>query len=521
MQTNAPANSVHDSLILAVDLLRAIWRKRWLVLIVAIAICSVGWPVALLLPYKYEARTRVYVDTKTMLRPLLQGLAVDAEVTQQFAYVTRRTLLSRPNLEKVVHETDLDLLATDQERLEKIIRDLGQKIDISGDVREGIYTIGFTNSDPKIAYKVVQVLLNIFVETSLGASRSDTDLTQQFLTDQIKEYEEKLVQAETRLKEFKQKNIGLLPTQAGGYFARMDQAKTNWHTAELALNEAINKRDALKRQLFGQEEFVGVAPGNTRAVVTDPLDARIINLESKLDELLLKYTDQHPNVVSVKESLRELRRQKAADAVRTGSDSRKSEEIKQSNPVYQELKIDLGRSEAEVAGLRVRVMEYEREMLSLKQMVETVPKVEAELASLDRDYNINKQNYEALVARRESARLSREADANKNEVQFKIIEPPRVPAIPLGPNRPLLLTAVLLLGLAGGVGGVVLFRQIKPTFSSIAALRTSFPFPVLGAVGKVRESAKKGWAKYDGLLWFLSMTSLGTTYLALIIAQIF
>ncbi|MDH4275919.1 MAG: chain-length determining protein, partial [Gammaproteobacteria bacterium] len=377
------------------------------------------------------------------------------------------------------------------------------------------------NPDPKIAYKVVQVLLNIFVESSLGASRSDTDLTQQFLTAQIKEYEEKLVEAESRLKDFKQKNIGLLPTQAGGYFARLDQLKTNLHAAELALNEALNKRDALKRQLFGQEEFVGVSPGNTRAQVTDPLDARIINLESKLDELLLQYTEQHPNVVSVKESLRELRRQKAAEAARTGSDARKSEEIKQSNPVYQELKIDLGRSEAEVAGLRVRVMEYEREVTGLKQMVDTVPKVEAELASLDRDYNINRQNYEALVARRESARLSREADANSNEVQFKIVEPPRVPAIPLGPNRPLLLTLVFMIGLAGGVGGVVLFRQIKPSFSSVAALRMSFPYPVLGAVGKVREVHKKGWAKYDGMLWFASMLSLGTVYLALVIAQIF
>lgn len=476
-------NGLHETVAKVSNAFRIIWQRRMAAVLAAAALCAFGWPAALMLPDKYEARARVYVDTKSMLRPLLRGLAVDNDIAQEFALVTRRTLLSRPNLERVLREADLDLRFKDRHEVEMAIRDLSLKINVIGDAQESIYTIIYSHSDPQAAYRVVRSLLNIFIESSLGASRSDTDLTRNFLEKQIDEYEAKLLEAEERLKEFKQKNIGWMPTEAGGYYQRLEQTKTNYRNAQLALREAERRRDALRTQLEAASGYNASLPGTQAAA--SPLDGRIQALEERLDELRLQYTEHHPNVVAVKASLDELRAQRMRErgkgnkAVFTG---------RLQGQTYPDLQLDLGRAEADVAALHVRVEQFRGEVAELSKAIDTIPAVEAELARLNRDYEINKTNYDALVARRESAKISREAEQNTDEVQFKIIEPPTVPLVPLGPNRIVLLTGVLFAAIGGGAAFAWAMVQIHPTFDSVATLRLSSEFPVLGGVSRLQST---------------------------------
>src|ERR1700733_12275154 len=86
--------------------LHGVWRFRWLALWVAWGICSIGWITLFFLPDMYEADARVFVDTKTALKPVLQGLAVEQDVNSQLNYVSQ-TLLARPELERIANETGL------------------------------------------------------------------------------------------------------------------------------------------------------------------------------------------------------------------------------------------------------------------------------------------------------------------------------------------------------------------------------------------------------------------------------
>lgn len=468
---------------------RGVWRRRWPMIVVAWLVCLVGWPVVLKMPDQYSASARVHVDTRSMLGPLLRGIAAQTNLGQEVSLVTR-TLLSRPNLEKVARMTDLDLRAKTPAAMESLLDSLKSRISLRSTGRENIYTISFTDSDPQLAKKVVQSLLTIFVETSLGSTRKDTDTAQRFLDEQVAEYEARLIEAENRLKEFKRRNVGIMPGEGQNYYSRLQSAMAQQKEAQLQLEEAVNRRDELKDQLEQtQKDLDNEVLSETLASTDTPLDSRIQNLQVRLDELLLKYTEKHPDVVAIQTTIAELEAQKQAELkamTGKGSDGSYGE-----NPVIQQLKIALGEAEAEVSSLKVRVGEYTKRVKALEEMVDTIPQIEAELKNLNRDYGIVKSSYESLLQRRESARMAEKADATGEGVKFRVIDPPRVPLEPSGPNRPLFMGIVLLAGLGAGLGVAFLMSQLKTTFDDRTMLRNATDLPVLGTISMEWTSAQR------------------------------
>ena len=468
---------------------RGIWRQRWYMILIVWLVSIAGWLVVYKLPDQYKASARVYVDTQSILKPLLRGLTVDSNQGAQQVALMTRTLLSRPNLEKVARMTDLDLKGQNPEQMESLLAALGRDIALEGTGRENLYTISYANNDPQLAKRVVQSLLTIFVESSLGETRRDTDTAQQFIDKQIAEYEARLVEAEEKLKEFKRRNVGVMPSRGEGYYESMQAAMGALEQAQLELREVENRRNEIKRQLEDEElNADSVVP--TKPVLTAPsaVDGRIQSLQTKMDGLLLQFTERHPDVIEIKRIIAQLEKQKQ-DEIKASAPAA-GENRRESGPVYLQLKLALGEADANVASLRVRVNEHARRVNQLKAMVDTIPKVETELGQLNRDYDVNKQNYETLLTRRESAKMSEEAGQTSDEVKFKVIDPPYVPSTPSNPNRPLLMLLVLLGGLAAGIAFAFLLAQLKPVFDNRRSLAEITGLPVLGSISMVWTPAQ-------------------------------
>ena len=485
--------------------LRGMWRHRWLGLIVAWVIGAIGVVTVLRIPDKYEASARIYVDTQSILKPLMSGLAIEPNLDQQIMILSR-TLISRPNVEKLVHMADLDLNLKTQREKDALIDSLMKSLTIATTSRDNLYTLAYSDAEPTRAKRVVQSLASIFVESSLGDKRKDTDSAKKFIDDQIIVYQKKLEEAENRLKEFKLKNIELQSADGKDYFGRISEVSSLLERSKLELREAENSRDALRREISGEGPMTGgVDIGSVE------IDNRIDALKRNLDGLLQRFTDQHPDVVGTRRMIKELEEQKQAEIAARKKLGPNAASASSTNPVYQKLKVSLAESEATVASLRARVGEYQARYNELKEAVKLIPQIEAEYTQLNRDYDINKKNYESLVSRRESATMSGEMDASAG-VDFRIIDPPRVSPKPVSPNRLLLLPLTFVLALAAGLAAPFAASQIRPVFFDSRSLREATELPLLGTVCRKVDEAEKRHEKKDLRRFIAVLVSLVGAY---------
>jgi polysaccharide chain length determinant protein (PEP-CTERM system associated) len=492
------------------------WHRRWWGIAVAWLVCIVGWTWVMTLPDRYEASARVYVDTQTLLKPLLTGLTVEPNVEQQIKLMTRQ-LLSRPTLEKVARMTDLDVRAKTPEQTEKILNELASKITIADARQENLYTISYQDENKNLAKKVVQSLLTIFVESSLGKTRQDISSSQKFIEEQLQQYHQKLIDAENALKEFKQKHIGMMPGEGGGYYAKLSEAAGQLRQAQLDLQEAINRRNQLKRQLADEEPELSAAAA--AASTNSELDARIQALHKQMDQLRLQYTDLHPDIQATKRLIQKLEEQKKQELAQRKGDPAAGGKIQ--NPVYQQLTIAIAEADANVASLQARVAEFQRRYNELRNASNRIPEVEQEYTQLMRDYDVYKQNYDALLKRRESVTMSGEVESKTDTVDFRVIDPPFVPSQPAWPNRPLLLTLVTLGGIVAGIAVSFLVSQLRRTVTDRRSLRELTGLPLLGAVSRVETDETRRRKRKGLMAYFAALASLFAAYAAIMVLQLF
>jgi polysaccharide chain length determinant protein (PEP-CTERM system associated) len=501
------------------EILRGLWQGRWVGLIVAWLVGLAGAAFIFLTPDRYEASARVYVDTQSILKPLLSGLTVQPNVEQEVAILSR-TLISRPNMQKLIRMTDMDLAVKTTEERERLIDSVMRTLYIKSAGRDNLYTIGFTDTKPAQATRTVQSLLSIFVESGLASKSNDTGQAKRFIEEQIKAYEQRLTEAENRVKEFKLQNMDLSGAGGTDFFGSLAALTEALQQARLLLQEALKSRDALKQQIADEEEARPSLAQDLPAAATPELDARISTLNKNLDEMLLRYTESHPDVMNSRRIIKEVETQREEERKRLGEELEKRGKgaALQSggSSFYPQLKFALAEAEAQVAGLQARVADYERRNAQLRDKARSVPEREAQFTQLNRDYAIQKQNYDALVSRREAALMSGQVEAATGLADFRIIDPPRVFPNPVYPNRKLLIPLVLLASLCAGIAASYFFSMVHPTFHDKRSLKRVGQRPVLGAVSLLRSPAVALKRRRSGWLFLGGLGALAASYSAAI-----
>jgi polysaccharide chain length determinant protein (PEP-CTERM system associated) len=484
---------MRHTLDLILEQIRGAWRFRSTAMVVAWVVCLLGWLVVLALPDTYSARARVYVDTRTRLSQVTQGIAVESNIASQ-AEEVRQALLGGPQLEKVARLAVPGFATATPEAQSDIVLRLRDRLEVEAtNDREALqkrepadlYTIIYTDRSVEGARRVVDQLLRLFLANALGGSQEGSEQAQQFLTQQIADYDKKLAAAEERLADFKREHAGLVPGSTGGdYFARLHAATDELDKDRVTLTIAEQKRDELRRQLAGELPVMGSANSATGRTGA-PLDtaSAIRETQARLEDLLLRFTDKHPDVIAARRQLEDLKaRQKIElEAVRRGDPSAIAATGMAANPVYQGMRLQLSQIDVEVAADKQQVADQERKISDLRKLINTAPQVEAEYQRLDRDYSVTHTQYQALVDRLSRARLSDKADAT-GVVRFEVVDPPTVDPEPVFPKRTKLIFQVLAAGLAAGLGAAYLMHQLRPVFTSPRQLTEATELPVLGSV---------------------------------------
>jgi polysaccharide chain length determinant protein (PEP-CTERM system associated) len=502
-------------------ILRGCWHYRKLGLITAWLVGAAGVVVIMLLPERYEAKARIYVNTASILKPLMQGLTVPTNDDTRISMLSR-VLITRPNVEKLVQVVGLDATAKTKDEYEKLIDRVTKSLEIKVAGRDNVYNLSFRDKDPEIAKNAVGTLASMFIESGQGGKVGETDAAKKFIDEQIVIYDKKLQEAESRLKEFKLKYLGLSPGEGAGYFARLSEASAQLSRAQLELREAENQRDAFRRGLAA-EDTSSSTPGQPAAVpssVVADLDARLDAQRRNLDSLLQRFTESHPDVLGATRVIKELEEQRRAAIASRPRDTTVSVAAVSTPRAIDQLKVSLAGAEAQVASLRSRVAEFTARHNQLRAAATQMPQLESEYAQLNRDYEVIKRNYETLVSKRESASISGEMQSVSGVADFRVIDPPRASAGPVAPNRRLMYPLTFLVAIAAGIAAAFAAWEMRPTFYDRRTLGEVTGLPILGSVSAVMNPSARMHARKQTLGFIFALGAFVAAYAAGFIALV-
>lgn len=457
-------NNIYDEILIA---LHSVWNRRWLALAVAWGICLLGWLAVAMIPNSYESRARVFVQ----MQSILSGkLGITPGEQQKEIDRVRQTLTSTVNLEKVVRGTDLSLSVGSD-------RDLAGKVEmLRGNIKivaqqDNLFEITAVSSDTgmsdsanaRMATAIVQKLIDIFVEENLANDRDETSQTLKFLDAQLTEREKQLQEAEQKQMEFDQQFLGLLPG-TGSINQRMDAARQEMNDLESQLVSARSALAAMNGQLAATPASIatpGIGGGGSAYA---SVQAELAAARSR------GWTDNHPDVIALKRQLSALKGTGGGGGGGTP------------NPAYISIRSMQAEKQATVSALSARKAQIASDLARLAAKQESEPGVATEQAQLARDYAVLKTQYDKMLADREDIRLRGDVQTKTDAVQFRVIDPPSKPRTPAAPNRPLLLVAVLIVGIGGGAGAAFAKGQLRTTYPTAERLERATGLPVLGAI---------------------------------------
>jgi Chain length determinant protein len=281
---------VHELYVQFLHLLNAVWHRRWAALGASWLVALLGWALVVALPNTYTSSARIFIDATSIMKPVLEGLAIDWDLNLD-PEVMKQTLTTRANLERVARMTDLDLTATTPAAMERLLNSLRSRTSF---VNEGEYLLrlSFTDPDPARAQQVAQALTDVFLDANLGHSREQMENAQAFLDRQIADYERQLGDAEQRLATFRQERLSTLPSEEN-YEFQTEQLRDELAEAEASLA----RTQALQTRLRGE---LNAGPTSDTAL-------QIFETEQAVEQLLINYTERHPDVIALRRKLAGLR----------------------------------------------------------------------------------------------------------------------------------------------------------------------------------------------------------------------
>lgn len=475
--------------------IHAVWRRRWLALAVAWAIALVGWLAVSLIPNTYESSARIYIEPQSILP---QAVGISSSDQQQSIDTVRQTLLSADNLAGVIKATDLNRQAATPKDMALMVGRLQKAISVRS-TQDNLFQIsadlsggGFSDAqNARLTQAVVGKLIDLFLASNAAGGVAEAQRSLQFLDAQLAQRGQQLQDAEQQQQAFDQKYMGMLPG-SGSIDQRMDAARSQLADVETNLAAAQSSLAAINGQMVSTPATI---PGPPSAAGAGGPRERMGQLQAQLAQYQAQgWTDQHPDVIAVRKQIARLQGAAAAEPAGAGNS--------QPNPAYISLRSMVAEKQANVAALGARRAQIQSDLNAFATKQASEPEITAEQAKLSRDHDVLKANYDKLLSDREQVKLRVAAQSQAGSVRIRVIDPPSLSRVPAKPKRPLLLTGVLLVSLAGGAAAAFVRAKLQTSYSTPAALAAASGLPVLGGISFVAGERHKA-QQAQQLKWFM------------------
>ena len=491
-------------------------KYKRVALLFALLVCISGWAYIFMMPDKYESKAKVHIDSSTVIRPLMRGMVIEPDVSALIRII-QQLMFTRPNLEKIIDLSQLKPVSPDSVISDELIEDLKKDIKIAGAGSRDIFDIGYSSPNPEIAKSVVQAVLTVFSEQAQGKALADASDAQRFIEQQIREYEIRLQEAEKAKEDFKRANIDLLGES--GQFSQLGKLKEQLSIADVVLEQSVAKKNVLGEQVRNIQESDEDWGVTNLSDEMSKEDSRIAALNDKKTEMLIKYTENHPEIVAIERLIESLQEQKEKNRKEQVIGSDLIAPQKMANPYVQTLKTAYDNAVAEVAANEALINSIKDRISKIESGLSERLSIETEMQNLNRDYQTISNKYAELLERREQAHITERVDDQTSRLKFKIADPPSKPTKPSFPNRPLFYSLVLLGGIVAGFSLAFLIYFIRPVFMSARQVRLVTGLPSLGSVSLTGQGISK--AKHFDWLLLLTITVLLIGYGGIMLFETF
>lgn len=477
-------------------------RNKWLITLPFLVITLGSLIVSLAIPNIYQASTTILVVPQKVPENYVRS-TVPAAVADRLQTLNQQ-IMSRTRLQQVIERYGLYREEAKKMAPEEIIELMRKKIDVSVNqrTRSGVnsFTLSFQNPDPRIAMQVTNGLASLYIEENLKLRERQAKETANFLDRELEKLEKQLAKKEALLSAFKQKYMGELPDQQDANLRMLDRLEVQYQTSSSALEAAKDRQIQLQQQLNQLH-----AAGNTvvvggQVMAADPDVDRLEKMKEYLSVLRTRYTEAHPDVISLKAKIRKLEKEVAAKKrPESGSSVGQVAGHRASSPAAVELNNQLVSVRREISQLQRELKRLRAEIDTVNAKVENAPKREAELVALTRDYGNLHQNYQNLLDRKIEAQLAENLEMQQQGEQFKILDPAQLPVKPFKPDRRKILLAGMVLGLGIGVGLALLLDFLGKSYRYVPEIEEELGVPVLVTIPKILTGKELKWRKMKNI----------------------
>ncbi len=450
--------------------------------VVALVMLAVG----VYLPKRFESSTTILIAEKNIIEPLMAGRAVQTDV-RSFGRNAREILSSRRVIEDVIQHGEWDLTKLSPMQLEMLMEKVIEQTRVQN-VGANLLKISYSDTDPQRAFKVTRRLADLFIQESTQTKQNESREAFEFIDYQVRQYHQKLLDAEKNLKEFRGGNADARPGSQADVGLMINRLRQQIGQTRLQLSEEREKEKSLLRQLSGEAVF------SMHVGKEEQIRDRVLELQNQKENMLLNFYETHPDVTRLTHQIEELERtlqeeiSQRKQAVRNGGDE---EKLLQRSPLYQELRRQLAATRTQIATLQTRLRLTEESLSEEMERSVRVANSEAQLAELTRDYEVNRNIYQDLLQRRESARVSMDMDMKGQSLAFIIKEPAALPIKPKGLGLRHFAVAGILLGILVPVGYVAFLMQVDPRVRVAIAIRRDLGLRVLASIPPLYTPAQR------------------------------
>ena len=466
------------------DYMSVVRRRMWWFIAPVVFCIIVGVALCVFLPREYLSQATIGVAAPTLAPELLKGVSsLDKDERQR---AISQQLLSPTVLQRVVREEKINPEQPVDQVAQWLRSNVEQNISVpnpitKSDSPRGLdsFNLGYTDSDPGRAQRIANRIAYVFVEENSKSQIERTENTSEVLSQQVQASAARLGSLEDDLRVKKQANMGRLPDQVNANVALVNGLRSQFESLSNQLRGEQDRLSQIEAQIESMRQGgTGMTAASTTAI--QAAQNRVNELQKQLAVARTVYTEKHPEIARLNEELSGARKDLAAAQQQSGSDNGLA-----TDPLYKQ-KVQ----EREAAKLRIRDLQRasqaaQSQIQLYQARVDAAPMVEQELASLEREYQLEKQRYGDLSSKHQQAQMTESLARKQGGERFSVLYPANLPSRPTKPDmlRIMLLAIAggLMLGAASAMGREFLDRSVH----DVRALQDEFEVPVLGEIPRI------------------------------------